>query len=191
MKKRGTRGLSITIPICALVAACGGAPPPAQTPATTVTTQAESTKIEPTDAVVAEQAPKAETTPVTTPAAAIEAAEPCPNDSICLRVPFDGKGKIEKRTTRLLGDPKIEQTWSQNIDSKRSAKFDAASTPVEIILRHPPSKPGQHLAQLTLKMNGREVMLDRHENEEFSFVSIIAAEKEGDSALLVDIRYMK
>lgn len=194
-----TRGPSLFLFSLPLVVACGasGAAGPAQQPANaptsdvTTTAATEPKKAEPApEAAKPEAAPASET--AATPAPAAEpVAEPCPQDWVCLRVPLDGKGKIEKRATRLIGDPKIDTTWSANVDTTRPGKFDSASKPVEIALRLPASKPGQHLAQVVLKANGREIMLDKHEGEELTYVGVIAAEKEGENAFLVDLRYMK
>lgn len=194
MKTRGPSLFLITLPLLAACGASTPAQPPASAPpsSATTTTSAEPKQVEPApqETPKAVAAPAPETTPAAAPAA--EAApEPCPQDWVCLRVPLDGKGKIEKRATRLVGDPKIDTTWSANVDSTRSGKFDSASKPVEIVLRHPPSKPGQHLAQIVLKATGREIVLDKHEGEEFTYVGVIAAEKEGEDAFLVDLRYMK
>lgn len=178
-----------------LFVACGGGAT-TQQPAAAPTSDVTTTSAEPKKAEAApvQEAPKAEATPAgeTTPAPAAEpVAEPCPQDWVCLRVPLDGKGKIEKRATRLVGDPKIDTTWSANVDTTRAGTFPQASKPVEVVLRLPASKPGQHLAHVLLKTGGRELLLDKHEGEEITYVGVIAAEKEGDNALLLDLRYMK
>ncbi len=185
-----------SLPLFVACGASGSAQQPANAPASDATTTTTTAAAAAKKAAPAPEAPKAEATPASEPAAApvteAEAApEPCPQDWVCLRVPLDGKGKIEKRATRLVGDPKIDTTWSANVDTARPGTFPQASKPVEIALRLPMSKPGQHLAQVVLKANGREIVLDKHEGEEITYVGVIAAEKEGDGAILVDLRYMK
>lgn len=177
-----------------LAMACGASSsaPPAAEPSSTTTSSAPA--VAPASEAKAAPPPAAPEPPAAAETAASteveQTPEPCDRDWICLRVPLDGKGKIEKRATRLLGDPKVETTSSHNVDGTRPAKLDT-SRPVEIVLRHPPARPGQHVAQLLLKVGAREIPLDKHEGEEFSYVGVIAAEKEGDDAVLLDLRYMK
>lgn len=201
MKTRGTSLVLFTIP---LLGACGAAatPQPAATPVSSATTTSAEPKAAAKE-TPAEQ-PKPEATAETTPAEAATAAEktaetpalmpdptpePCDGDWICVRVPLEGKGKVEKRETKLIGDPKIEATWSQNTDGRAAATFGEASVPVDLVLRRLPGKPGQHLAQIVLKAKGREIVIDKRDGGEFGYVGFIAAEKDG--AFLVDLRYMK
>lgn len=192
MTMRGLSFLFLTIPLLA----CGASatPQPASAPASSTTTSAavspakaaspEPTKAEPEPEPAA--APAQPTEAAEAPAAAPDA---CDGEWICLRVALDGKGKIEKRATRLIGDPAIDATWSQNTDGRAPATFADASKPVELLLKHLPGKPGQHLAQIVLRTNGRETVIHKYDGDEFSYVGFIAAEKDG--ALLVDLRYMK
>ena len=168
------------------LAACGGAtntsstpePTPAAVPPPPRAAEPEAKPVpaaEPTNDAVAAPAPPAEPTP-----------EPCDGGWVCVKVSFDTK-KVEPRETKLLGDPKIEQTWSKSSDG-RTASFDAFSKgPVELTLRR---KPGNK-NEVVVKLGKGEVVIDRRDGtiDDFTHVGAIAAEQDG--ALLVDLRYMK
>jgi hypothetical protein len=185
-----TRGTSLFALISLALVACGQ-PEPAKDPSSsTMTTAAEPKKSAPEAKPVVEEAkPAAEPAPTPAPApVAEEKAEPCPQDWICVNVALDS-GKITKRDTKLIGDPKVETTWSKSVDTRAAASFDQASKPVEVALKLPQSKPGEHLANVVLKFKGREILLDKHTGEEVTYVGVIAAEKDGQ--FMVDLRYMK
>ena len=192
-----TRGLSFLFLTISLLG-CGASATtqPANAPSSSTTTSAAvspaATKPEPAKAEAEPAAQPAEASEPTKAADTPEtpaAPEACDGEWICLRVALDGKGKVEKRTTKLIGDPAIDATWSQNTDGRMPASFSEASKPVELLLKHLPGKPGQHLAQIVLRANGRETVIHKYDGEEFGYVGFIAAEKDG--ALLVDLRYMK
>lgn len=188
MKSRG--GASLFALLSFGIVACGQ-PEPAKDPSSSTTTTAAEPKLvaaaEATKAVE-EPKPTAEVAPAPAPLPAEEKAEPCPQDWICVNVALDN-GKITKRDTKLIGDPKVDTTWSKSVDTRAPAAFDQASKPVEVALKLPQSKPGEHLANVILKLKGREILLDKHTGEEVTYVGVIAAEKDGQ--LMVDLRYMK
>jgi hypothetical protein len=98
-------------------------------------------------------------------------------------------GKVEKRTTKLVGDPKIESTHSKMTDGRNAASFEFYSKgAVEVMLRR---KPGNKNEVVMKSAKGGEVVLDRHDGsvDDFSHIGVIAAEQDG--AFLVDINYMK
>ena len=176
------------------VTACAGGAaetPPANTPSSTTMSSGDAPKQTPKQAPAQEEAaPPKEATPAPAPVPEKEATpDPCDGEWICLKV--EKGGKVSKRPTRLIGDPKIETTWSKNTDGRSPASFDDASTPVDITLEHIAGKPGQHLAQVALKpkAGGAKVILDKRDGDEFSYVGFVAAEQDG--AFLVDFRYMK
>lgn len=170
----------------ATAAACGGgATPEPVAPVTPVTTSAQ--------APVSEPEPKAapaavETAPAPAPATAAEpVAEKCDGGWVCVKVSLDTR-KVEKRDTKLLGDPKIESTWSKNTDG-RPATFEAFSKgSVDVTLRR---KPGNKNEVVVKSAKGGEIVIDRKDGtpDDFTHVGVIAAEKDG--ALLVDLRYLR
>ena len=170
-----TRGTSLFALISLGIVACGGQPSPAKDPSSSTMT----TAAEPKTSAPAEQ-PKP---------AVEEKAEPCPQEWICVNVALD-TGKITKRDTKLIGDPKVESTWSKSVDTRAPASFEQASKGVEISMKMPQTKAGEHLYQVYFKVKGgREVLLDKHTGEDVTYVGVIAAEKDGQFA--VDLRYMK
>ena len=180
--------ISLGLAMAFALAACGGATNAASTPETTPTAaptpppkaaEAESKPApapEPTNEAVAAPTPPAEATP-----------EKCDGGWVCVKVSFDKK-KVEPRETKLIGDPKIDQTWSKSSDG-RTVSFDAFSKgPVELTLRR---KPGNKNEVVVKTAKGGEVVIDRRDGsvDDFTHVGAIAAEQDG--ALLVDLRYMK
>lgn len=138
-------------------------------------------------APVAKAAPPAQTASTTTPAPAEPTAEKCEGGWTCLRVSFDKK-KVEPRETKLLGDPKIEETWSKTTGG-RTVTFDAFSKgAVELTLKRKDNNKNEVVVKLP---KGTEIVIDRHDGtpDDFSYIGAIATEQDGD--LLVDIRYMK
>lgn len=185
-----TRGTSLFALITLALVACGQSEPPKDPSSLTATTSAEPKKSTPAEA--ANPAPEATPAPVAeTPAAPAveEKAEPCPSEWVCVNVDY-ATGKITKRDTKLIGDPKVETTWSKSVDTRGPASFDQGSKGVEVSMRMPQTKAGEHLYQVFFKVKGgREVMLDKHTGEEVTYVGVIAAEKDGQ--FMVDLRYMK
>jgi hypothetical protein len=170
-----------------VLAACGGQgtnkdPETPATPPTTTSAVAE-TKTDP-PAAVKEATPD----PTPAPAAAPEkeaTPDPCDSTWSCVKV---SAGKVEKRTTKLVGDPKIDQTHSKITDGRNAATFDFYSKgAVEILLRR---KPGNK-NEVVMKSGKGEIVLDRKDGsiDDFSHIGVIAAEQDG--AFLVDINYMK
>lgn len=170
--------------------ACGQSAEPAKDPSSsTVTTAAEPKKAVPTEQTKpVEEAKPAEVAPTPAAPPVEEKAEPCPSEWVCVNVDY-ATGKITKRDTKLIGDPKVDTTWSKSIDTRAPGSFDQATKPVEVSLKMPQTKAGEHLFNVTMKVNGREILLDKHTGEEVTYVGVIAAEKDGQ--FMVDLRYMK
>jgi len=164
--------------------ACGGAVAPVVSP--TTTTAAPAPVAEPVaEPAAAEAAPAA--APIA-PAAPVEAAaEKCDDGWVCVKINFATR-KVEKRDTKLMGDPKIESTWSKQSDG-RTATFDEFSKgPVELTLR----RKNNDKSEVVVKAKGGgEIVIDRHDGtiQDFTHVGAIATEQDG--ALLVDLRYMR
>jgi hypothetical protein len=170
--------------VLAALAACGGENKPANAPGAP-----EPATAPPPKAAEPETKSTPETTaPVAPSAPAPEAtAEKCDGGWICVKVAFDTK-KVEPRETKVLGDPKIETTWSKNSDG-RPATFDQFSKgAVELTLRRKPQNKNEVVVKIG---KGPEVVIDRKDGsvDDFTYVSAIAAEDKG--ALLIDLRYMK
>lgn len=178
-------GSALVLVVVVASAACGGGSTPEPVaPVTPATTSAQTP--------VADPEPKAATTPAPaepapTPPPAEPTAEKCEGGWVCVKVSLETR-KVEKRETKLLGDPKIESTWSKNSDG-RPATFDAFSKgTVEVILRR---KPGNKTEVVVKSAKGGEIVIDRKDGtpDDFTHVGVIAAEKDG--ALLVDLRYLR
>jgi len=164
-------------------AACGAPAAPVAIP--TTTTAAPAALVEP-----AAEPAAAEAAPVAAPAlpAPVEAvAEKCDDGWVCVKIDFATR-KVEKRDTKLMGDPKIESTWSKMSDG-RTATFDEFSKgPVELTLR----RKNNDKSEVVVKAKGGgEIVIDRHDGtiQDFTHVGAIATEQDG--ALLVDMRYMR
>ncbi|MBX3185921.1 MAG: hypothetical protein KF819_02855 [Labilithrix sp.] len=172
-------------PIVLVLAACGANAPVAEAPASPTTTAAAAPP------PVAESEPKAappeEPPPAPAPPPADPEPEKCDAGWVCLKVSLDSR-KVEKRETKLLGDPKIETTWSKNSDG-RPATFDAFSKgAVEVTLRRKPANKNE----VVLKPpKGGEIVVDRRDGtvDDFTHIGVIAAEKDG--AFLLDIKYSR
>lgn len=165
--------------VLALVA-CGGAPPPPpEPPAPTPQPKA----VEPPP-VETPKEPEPEPAPAPEPAEA--KPEPCEEPWICLSVSLDTK-KVEKRATKLLGDPKIDETWSRNVDSTKTGAFEIAGRTVEVALKNLPGDKSQVV--LRTGKGAPEIVLDTHQGMDYVYVGVIAAAK--DNALLVDFLYAK
>jgi SH3-like domain-containing protein len=167
--------------------ACGGSAVPAATP---TTTSAVAAPAEPVAAVEATPA-RNETETASAPAAVVPAAEAAPEKCdaswVCVKVTFATR-KVEKRETMLMGDPKIESTWSKQSDG-RTATFDEFSKgPVELTLRRKPNNKNEVVVKVK---GGGEIVIDRHDGtiEDFTHIGAIATEQDG--ALLIDMRYMR
>lgn len=179
---------SIPIALVLALAACGGATNTASTPETAPTTAAPPVKTAEPETKAA-PAPESTNEAVATPAppAAEAAPEKCDGGWVCVKVSLDKK-KVEPRETKLIGDPKIEETWSKSSDG-RTVTFDAFSKgPVELTLRRKPGNKNEVVVKLG---KGGEVVIDRRDGtvDDFTHVGAIAAEQDG--SLLVDLRYMK
>jgi hypothetical protein len=163
-------------------AACGAPAAPVVSPTTTTAAPAP---VEP----AVEQAPVEQAAAPAAPAAApVEAAaEKCDEGWVCVKINFATR-KVEKRETKLMGDPKIESTWSKMSDG-RTASFDEFSKgPVELTLRR---KSNDKSEVVVKAKGGGEIVIDRHDGtiQDFTHVGAIATEQDG--ALLVDMRYMR
>jgi hypothetical protein len=113
--------------------------------------------------------------------------EPCDAGWTCVKVVLDAK-TIEKRPTRLIGDPKIGQTWSKWSDGRVVTFEDFSQGPLDFMLRRKPNDKNEVVVKTPA---GAEIVVDRHDGtiDDFTHVDLIAAEEHG--ALLVDFRYSK
>jgi hypothetical protein len=172
-----------------LLSACGGGQSTAPATSPTNTTAAEP--VAPKKPV--EPTPPVDPTPATpTPTASTPPAEAtpekCDQEWTCIKVSFDKK-KVEKRDTKLIGDPKIDTTWSKNSDG-RAVSFDSFSKgAVELTLKRKPGNKNEVVVKLGPK--GQEIVVDKKDGsiDDFTHVGAIAAEQDG--WLLIDLRYMK
>jgi hypothetical protein len=173
----------------ALAFGCGGGQSTA--PATSpTTTAAEPVKkpAEPTPPVDPTPAASSTPTPTSSTPPAEATPEKCDQEWTCVKVSFDKK-KVEKRETKLIGDPKIDTTWSKNSDG-RAVSFDNFSKgAVELTLKRKPGNKNEVVVKLGPK--GQEIVVDKKDGtiDDFTHVGAIAAEQDG--WLLIDLRYMK
>ena len=171
------------------LAACGGAATTAPVVSPTTTTSAATAPVEAQPAASdaqAQPAPVAEPAPAPAPVEA--AAEKCDEGWICVKVNL-ATGKVEKRETKLFGDPKIESTWSKQSDGRTVTFDDFSKGPVELTLRRKPGNKNEVVVKLS--KGGPTVVIDKHDGttDDFTHVGAIATEQNG--SLLVDLRYMR
>lgn len=170
------------------LAACGGTTKtaPAESPTTTAATAPTPTPAPPEPVAAAE--PVASPAPPAASPPAEAAPEKCDGGWVCIKVSLTTR-KVEKRETKLMGDPKIESTWSKTSDG-RTVSFDAFSKgPVELTLRRLPNNKGEVVVKLA--KGGAPIVIDKHDGslEDFTHVGAIATEQDG--ALLIDLRYLR
>ena len=163
--------------------ACGAPAAPVASPTTTTAAPAPASEpAAPVETAPVPEAPAAPAAPV-----AEAAAEKCDEGWVCVKINFATR-KVEKRETKLMGDPKIESTWSKMSDG-RTATFDEFSKgPVELTLRR---KTADKSEVVVKAKGGGEIVIDRHEGtiQDFTHIGAIATEQDG--ALLIDMRYMR
>ena len=172
------------------VAACGGSTVQVATTTpsnNTTTTNAEIAKAEPKTAEPAPEPAKPEPQAELVIPETKTTAEPCEARLwwTCVTVALDSK-KIDKRETLLLGDPNIEETKSGTTDGRKTVDFPSSNgETLSVVLRR---KPGQK-TEIVLKSGKGETVIDRHDGDDYQYVSVIAAEKGGKA--YVDVRYMR
>jgi hypothetical protein len=174
-------------------AACGGATPVPSSPTTTTNATIEKTaprEAEPAKAEPAQPAAELDVASLTS----TSKAEPCEARLwwTCVTVPLEGARKVEKRETLLIGDPAFAETRSGTTDGRNPITFTTASGDVvSIALR----RKGGHKNEIVLRTGksadrlGAEVIVDRHDGDDFQYVSIVATEQNGKA--YVDVRYMR
>jgi hypothetical protein len=164
--------------------ACGGAAKavPAESPTTTAATPPPP----PPEPVVATPEPAPAQAPAPPPAEA--APEKCDGGWVCVKVNLTTR-KVEKRETKLMGDPKIESTWSKQSDGRTVSFDDFSKGPVELTLRRLPNNKNEVVVKLA--KGGAPIVIDKHDGsiEDVTHVGAIATEQDG--ALLVDLRYLR
>lgn len=167
-------------------AACGsGNQEPAKAPTTTSANVEPAPKAaEPAKTVEeAKPAEPVEVTPVETKAAT---PDKCEGSWTCVSVPLAGAKKVDKRETQLIGDPAIDATVSGMTDDARGpAKLELDGKVYEVAVKRLPGEK----AVVVLRGNGPELVLDKHDSREFTYVGVIAAKK--DNAILIDVRWMR
>jgi hypothetical protein len=171
------------------LAACGGGATHQATPPATPATE---TSPSPTKKAASEEtAPSTASPPSTSKAAAATPevepeAEKCEGGWVCFKVSFDTK-TVEKRPTKLIGDPKIPETWSKTSDGRTVSFDDFSKGPVELWLKR---KPGDK-NEVLVKVGKTELVVDKKDGtpDDFTHVGAVAAEQDG--AFLVDLKYMK
>jgi hypothetical protein len=161
--------------------ACGA---PAEAVSPTTTTAAPAPAPAPVEPAPVEAAPVPET-----PAAPVAeaAAEKCDEGWVCVKINVATR-KVEKRDTKLMGDPKIESTWSKQSDGRTATFDDFSKGPVELTLR----RKSDSKSEVVVKAKGgAEIVIDRHDGtiQDFTHIGAIATEQDG--MLLVDLRYMR
>jgi hypothetical protein len=176
--------LPLLITALTLVACGGGAKAPAESPTTTTAATPSPPPPPPAE-------PTAQATPEPAPAPAPPAEatpEKCDGGWVCVKVNLTTR-KVEKRETKLMGDPKIESTWSKQSDGRPASFDDFSKGPVELTLRRLPNNKNEVVVKLT--KGGAPIVIDKHDGsiEEVTHVGAIASEQDG--ALLVDLRYLR
>jgi hypothetical protein len=134
--------------------------------------------------------PPPQESPPATPAPPVAEAKPeaCDGGWVCVKINF-ATGKVDKRDTKLMGDPKIESTWSKQSDGRTVTFDDFSKGPVEFTLHRNQSKKNDVVVKLV--KGGTTITIDRREggDSDFTHVGAIAAEQDGN--LLIDMLYLR
>ena len=164
---------------CVALVACGSPPPP-EPP------KAPAEPAEPKSAPEPVAPPAPEPPPAPTPPPAEAAAEKCEGNWICLKVSFATR-KVEKRDTKLLGDPKIESTWSALSDGRPGTFSSFSKGPVELLFKRLPNNNNEVTVKLA---KGQAISIDKHPGSltDVTHVGAIATEDK-DGNLLIDLSY--
>jgi hypothetical protein len=166
--------------------ACGAPAAPVASPTMTTAAPAPASEPAPVETAPAPEAPAAPAAPVA-PVAPVAVAEKCDAGWVCVKINFTTR-KVEKRDTKLMGDPKIESTWSKMSDGRTATFDDFSKGPVELTLRR---KSNDKSEVVVKAKGGAEIVIDRHDGTTQDFTHIGAIATEQDGALLVDMRYMR
>jgi hypothetical protein len=168
-----------------LLSACGDPQKavPAESPAITAAVPTAAPKPEPAAPPAAPEPP-----PAPAPPAKEAEAEKCDGGWVCVQVSLATR-KVEKRDTKLLGDPKIDSTWSKTSDGRTVTFDDFSQGPLELTLKRLPNNKIEVVVKLA--KGGAPITIDKHEGslEQVTHVGAIATEKDG--LLLVDLRYQR
>lgn len=188
---------SILVLTCSLgaAAACGGGAAVAPATPTTVDNAdvASSKKTsEPTPAPVAEtpaEAPKNAEPPKET----ASTPEPCDAKMwwSCATIALDSR-KVEKRTTLLVGDSSFSETHSGTTDGRNPVVFTTESGDVvSVAMRRKPGSKSEIVVKIGKSADklGPETIIDRHDGEDFQYVSVIGTVQGGRAH--IDVRYMR
>ncbi len=190
-------GKTLSILVLTLgAAACGGgaAQLAPSIPSTTTVAKAE---VAPTKAEPATETPSAEPTaaPASEPAKETTSApEPCEAKLwwACASVSLDGARKIEKRTTLLIGDSAFAGTHSGTTDGRNPVVFTTeGGDVVSVALRRRPGAKSEIVVKTGKSADklGPEVVIDRHEKDDYQYVSVIGTVQGGKA--FIDVRYMR
>ena len=163
---------------CALLVACGNSPPPETPP------PAQPAPPPAAPEPVATQAPEPPAAPTPPPPEA--AAEKCDGNWVCLKVSFTTR-KVEKRDTKLLGDPKIDSTWSATSDGRAATFPNFSKGAVEMLFKRLPNDNNEVTVKLA---KAQAISIDKHAGNltEVTHVGAIATEDK-DGNFLIDLSY--
>jgi hypothetical protein len=173
--------------------ACGGAAPVPAAPVVSPPPVAPPRAPEPPPPVATAEPPAPEQVASTPPPA--PAAPSACDDWVCVKVSL-ANGKLEKRATRILGDEKYQQSFSQTTDGRRPGTFEIGGKHVEVILKQragvtPKSDIVVRIAPQDAPTRlGPEILVDSRDAGSFQYVGLIAAEEEG-GAIAIDVKFMK
>lgn len=98
---------------------------------------------------------------------------------------------MDKRGTLLIGDPDFSETHSGTTDGRNPVTFTTESGDVvSVALRRRPGNESEIVLRAGKAADklGPEVVIDRHDGDDFQYVSVVATEKAGEAH--VDVRYM-
>lgn len=194
-------GKNLSILVLTLgAAACGGgaAQLSPSTPATTTVEKADVVAPKKTEQTTDVAPAKAETTeaaaPKTEPAPeAASTPEPCDAKTwwACATVSLDNR-KVEKRTTLLVGDSTYAETHSGTTDGRNPVVFTTeGGDVVSVALRRQPGNRSEIVIRTGKSADklGGETIIDRHQGDDFQYVSVIGTVQNGKA--FVDVRYMR
>lgn len=181
-------------------AACGGgaaqiAPPSSATTVDNADVAGNKPAPAPAAAAPAPPEPASEPPPAKTEPTKETASNPDPCDAkawwTCVSIALDSR-KVDKRTTLLVGDGAFSETHSGTTDGRNPVVFTTESGDVvSVALRRKPGSKSEIVVKTGKSADklGAETIIDRHDGDDFQYVSVIGTVQGGK--VFVDVRYMR
>lgn len=173
--------------------ACGGAQVPPATPPTVDNADVAPPKKPAEAPAPVAEAPAEPAKNVEPPKEAASNPEPCDAKMwwSCATIALDSR-KVEKRTTLLVGDGSYTETHSGTTDGRNPVVFTTESGDVvSVAMRRKPGAKSEIVVKTGKSADklGPETIIDRHDGDDFQYVSVIGTVQNGKAH--IDVRYMR